>query len=105
MLALTLSGRTPEITLLLNPTVVEAPDEAPEETNSRSESHTEMERGIEPEHTVLIDYLTTETLSLGENNAHEDADEEVPPFRLIWEVPKVYLTCFVCGFVSDINRM
>ena len=65
----------------------------------------EMERGIEPEHAVLIDYLTTETPSLGENNAHEDADEEVPPFRLIWEVPKVYLTCFVHGFIFDINRM
>ena len=91
--------------LWLNPTVVEALDEAPEETNSRTDSHMEMERGIEHKHAVLINYLTTETPSLGEKNAHEDADEEVPPFRLIWEVPKVYLTCFMHGFISDINRM
>ena len=109
MLALTLSGRAPEITLLwLDPTIIEAPDKVPEEMNSHDDSllrHMEMEGGIEPKHAILIDYLTAETPSLGENDMHEDNDEQVLPVGFIWEVPKVQLTCFMRSFIFDINRM
>ncbi|KAG9309404.1 hypothetical protein JVU11DRAFT_10653 [Chiua virens] len=75
--------------LWLNPTIVEAPDKTPKETNPHENNiprGLKIEGGIEPEHTVLIDYLTAP--SLGENDIYEDTDERVLPFRFIWEVQK-----------------
>ena len=87
VLAESLSGGHPHISLFwLNPTAVEAPEEAPEEDNVDLNAIIGPQEGpCEPEHAVFADFLANDS------GCHEDVieDQLTVAADIIWELPEV----------------